>query len=75
MAAEGQERPYGRLTAPRITAELSERSILCLPVGSVEQHGPHLPLNTDMVIAERSTTHLAAEVADRHKAERIGTLG
>lgn len=31
--------------------------ILLLPVGSTEQHGPHLPLNTDTLIAE--------EVAER----------
>ncbi|GAA4900428.1 creatininase family protein [Streptomonospora salina] len=66
MSAESEERSYGRLTAPRLTAELSERSLLCLPVGSLEQHGPHLPLNTDTVIAERFATYLAAEAVDRH---------
>jgi len=32
---------------------LSDRSILIQPLGAVEQHGPHLPLNTDLIIAER----------------------
>jgi len=32
-----------------------------LPIGSVEQHGPHLPLSTDSVIAE----HIAARVASQ----------
>ncbi|MFD9562578.1 creatininase family protein [Streptomyces sp. NPDC059994] len=66
MTAAGEERSYGRLTAPRVTAELSEHSILCLPLGSLEQHGPHLPLNTDVVIAERFAAHLAAHVVNRH---------
>ncbi|MEU7581986.1 creatininase family protein [Streptomyces sp. NPDC041068] len=66
MTPDGEDRSYGRLTAPRVTSELSERSILCLPLGSLEQHGPHLPLNTDAVIAERFAARLATHVADRH---------
>ncbi|MFI6088581.1 creatininase family protein [Streptomyces sp. NPDC051218] len=66
MTAQGEDRSYGRLTAPRVMAGLSEQSILCLPVGSLEQHGPHLPLNTDTVIAERFADRLAAYVGDRH---------
>jgi len=31
---------------------LGPRSILVLPVGAIEQHGPHLPLSTDLVVAE-----------------------
>ncbi|MFF7413229.1 creatininase family protein [Streptomyces lydicus] len=62
---DGQKQSYGRLTAPRVTAELNSQSILCLPVGSLEQHGPHLPLNTDTVIAERFAARLAAHVAGR----------
>jgi creatinine amidohydrolase len=29
-----------------------ERPILLIPVGSTEQHGPHLPLSTDTLVAE-----------------------
>ncbi|MCJ7804583.1 creatininase family protein, partial [Patescibacteria group bacterium] len=32
-----------------------------IPVGSTEQHGPHLPLGTDFLIAE----HLARKVAEK----------
>ena len=31
-------------------------SILVQPLGAVEQHGPHLPFNTDLVIADRVAT-------------------
>ena len=30
----------------------SGHALLVLPMGAIEQHGPHLPVNTDLVIAE-----------------------
>ena len=36
-----------------------ERPILALPIGSCEQHGPHLPLGTDSIIAEALCDALA----------------
>ena len=51
-AAGGQPRLWERLTWPaieRLQAD-GERLVL-MPVGALEQHGPHLPLNTDVVIA------------------------
>jgi creatinine amidohydrolase len=38
-----------------------EDSLAVVPLGSTEQHGPHLPLATDHLIAE----HLAREATDR----------
>jgi creatinine amidohydrolase len=40
-------------TYPEIQRAVDRAAVLVLPVGSVEQHGPHLPLNTDSVIAAR----------------------
>ncbi|MHA1337327.1 MAG: creatininase family protein [Promethearchaeota archaeon] len=31
----------------------SGKSIILIPVGCIEEHGPHLPLNTDCLIAEK----------------------
>jgi creatinine amidohydrolase len=49
-------RVFANCTAPQVAAELTGASILCLPIGSTEQHGPHLPLGTDTIIAERCPT-------------------
>jgi len=53
--------PYllGSLTWPQAKARLAEVDLALLPVGSIEQHGPHLPLDVDMFDAE----HLARQVA------------
>ena len=42
----------GRATLPEIEAFVRRCPYAILPVGSTEQHGPHLPINTDTVIAE-----------------------
>jgi creatinine amidohydrolase len=52
---EASKRAIGHLTFQEVGSALRETSILCLPMGSMEQHGPHLPLNTDAVLAEAFT--------------------
>lgn len=42
---------YEEFTWPEIRAAVSEGRVAVLPVGTVEQHGPHLPLSTDVVTA------------------------
>jgi len=42
--------------------EKAERGILVLPVGSVEQHGPHLPLTVDIEIPVRIASRLVETV-------------
>jgi creatinine amidohydrolase len=44
-------RIFADLRAPEI-ADLSPAAVAVLPVGSVEQHGPHLPMSTDLVVAD-----------------------
>jgi creatinine amidohydrolase len=46
---------------PDLGDPLEEESLAIVPLGSTEQHGPHLPLATDHLIAEG----LAREAADR----------
>ena len=41
---------------------LTRSDALIIPVGTCEQHGPHLPLSTDTLIAEAFATRLADEM-------------
>jgi len=51
----------GDATWPEAGDQLADRSLALVPLGSTEQHGPHLPLSTDHLIAEA----FAREAADR----------
>lgn len=58
--AEWAGKSYAEITD--LAAE--DGSVLVIPVGSVEQHGPHLPVATDTILAD-AIAHLGAErVAD-----------
>jgi creatinine amidohydrolase/Fe(II)-dependent formamide hydrolase-like protein len=50
----------GELTWPEAKKRFKEVDVALLPVGSIEQHGPHLPLDTDAFDA----AHLAKKVAE-----------
>ncbi|PXY24086.1 mycofactocin biosynthesis peptidyl-dipeptidase MftE [Prauserella flavalba] len=38
------------------------RALLAVPLGATEQHGPHLPLDTDTTVAEELARRLASQV-------------
>ncbi|NYF24333.1 creatininase [Sporosarcina sp. JAI121] len=40
----------------------TKEKILILPVGSTEQHGPHLPLGVDTIIATKIASAIAAQI-------------
>jgi len=44
------------LSSPASSTVLGESSVLVLPVGAIEGHGPHLPLSTDALIAEAAAS-------------------
>lgn len=46
------ERFLPRLTTSQIQKLPKEKTLIVLPVGAVEQHGPHLPVFTDTLLAE-----------------------
>jgi creatinine amidohydrolase/Fe(II)-dependent formamide hydrolase-like protein len=55
---------FGELTWPEVEAILQQVDIAILPVGAIEQHGPHLPLDTDAFDAEYLAHQVAAACSD-----------
>lgn len=53
-------RRLSEMTWPEVEEAISRGAGVLLPVGSTEQHGYHLPLATDAILA----TELAAAVAE-----------
>jgi creatinine amidohydrolase len=46
-----------------VAAQLARDSRLIVPIGALEQHGPHLPLGTNVLIARRIAVDLSQEFA------------
>lgn len=59
IAAAADRHLWGELSWQEAEQRLAEVDIALLPVGAIEQHGPHLPLDTDAFDAE----YLARRVA------------
>lgn len=57
-------RRYAELTTEQVARLLSRDSVLVLPTGAIEPHGPHLPLATDLIVAEA----VSAAVVERGAA-------
>jgi len=52
------------LTSPRVGELAAAGAVLAVPIGSTEQHGPHLPLSTDTEVAVALCERLAAARPD-----------
>lgn len=57
-------RQLASLTWTEVAARLQSDSVILLPIGAVEAHGPHLGLDTDVIIAQAA----AQSAADRFTA-------
>ena len=56
---------YVDLTSPELGAAFKSGQVaVILPVGSIEQHGPHLPVGMDALMAEQLATAAAARLGD-----------
>ncbi|GAA4111982.1 creatininase family protein [Nocardioides fonticola] len=51
-------RKLAELTGPQTLERLTADSVLLVPIGAIEHHGPHLPLITDALVAEAAVEAL-----------------
>ena len=55
---------WDRMTGPELKALAGRDALVVLPIGSLEQHGPHLPVWTDSACAHEFALRAAAAVAE-----------
>ncbi len=53
------------MTYPEVAQAIDAGAIALWPIGSTEAHGPHLPLATDVIIAEETCRRSTAVLAER----------
>ena len=58
---------YDELTWPEMREAIARGPVVLLPFGTIEDHGPHLPINTDNVIVEA----ICLEAAGRAPGEML----
>jgi creatinine amidohydrolase len=59
-AVWGDPLEYGRLTWPEVGRAAREGRVPLVPIGTLEDHGPHLPIDTDVTLVE-AICRVAAE--------------
>jgi len=75
-AASAANRRYAELTTEQVEAALKRDSVLVLPIGAIEPHGPHLPLATDFIVAEAVSSALVERgAAAGHDVWLLPALG
>ena len=57
-------RDLHELPGPALATTLTADSIIVLPTGSIEHHGPHLPLATDLIIADLMSTKIVGAAVE-----------
>jgi creatinine amidohydrolase len=55
---------YGRLTWPEVRRAAAEDRVCLIPVATLEDHGPHLPIDTDLRITEEIARRTAEAAPD-----------
>lgn len=62
MAAEPWR--YEKLTWPEVNQAIEAKKAVVVPVGSIGQHGPHLPLDVDVVCPRGLAEEMARRIPD-----------
>ena len=65
---------WHNLRAPELRALAAADALVIVPVGSTEQHGPHLPVQVDARLATEVARRAAARIAERRAVVVAPTL-
>ena len=68
------ERHLSRLTSPEIAALPKAGGAVVLPIGALEQHGPHLSIDTDLLFSEVLLDHALARLPENTPVWRLPAL-
>jgi creatinine amidohydrolase len=60
----GRPLDYGKLSWPEVKRAADEGRVPIVPIGTLEDHGPHLPIDTDVTLVEAICRGAADELAD-----------
>mgnify|MGYP003587720920 CR=1 FL=1 len=55
---------YAKLTWPEVNEAVKAGKVAIIPVGMIEDHGHHLPIDTDLVLANAMVNKLAERIPD-----------
>ncbi len=59
---------WSELTSAEIKDAAGQRAVVLVPLGSIEQHGPHLPVGTDAMIGLEISRHVCERVSGKMRA-------
>jgi creatinine amidohydrolase len=59
---------FAHMTSPEVRAAVTENCVAIIPIGTIEQHGPHLPVDTDVLLAESVVEVAVNKTGNRGKA-------
>ena len=67
---------YEEMTSAELAAEGAALAdaVAVVPIAAIEQHGPHLPLGTDAIIADHMIASVRAKLGGRRRATFLPTL-
>jgi creatinine amidohydrolase len=60
----GRPAEYGRLTWPEVARAVEEERVPIVPIGTLEDHGPHLPIDTDVTLVSAICRAAAKQLSD-----------
>jgi creatinine amidohydrolase len=56
---------YGELTWPQVREAAAERCVAVIPIATIEDHGPHLPIDADLRLCNAVCEAAVSRAADR----------